>query len=377
MHQVPPAVPQRQAEEDAPGRRVLEGHPLPQEVGQADQPVAAQGNALRLREEGGVGVDPLLSLPLHQIRRQVVQKPAGEGAGGGHAAGVGIQAVQGIVPRPPAGVLPQDIGHGGEEGRGPVHQHGVPGLHHAHADRLGSGVRGAADHGRALRQAGFRGGGGRDAPDDGIGALRDGGQLLPGAHQAAALLVPGHRGGVEHGTGAPGGVLVHVIFAGQAGREKAGGDGEVAGPLVDLRLVFLDPENLRAEMLYTEGTARPLDPLGAQRPVEGLRLGDAAGVDAVEDGVAQGGAMRIHRGDGRHDGADPHGGDLPGGHAGLGQQLLNRRFEGLPPVLDGIVLREAGGRRAQLVGLRRHGDHPALEIAEDALGLVGADVKTK
>ena len=110
--------------------------------------------------------------------------------------------------------------------------------------------------------------------------------------------------------------------------------------------------------------------LGAVVVVQPGDLPVAAGVHPIEDRIAQGVAVPVHRDAVTPQGGQAHTADLAGGHAALGQDPSGQPAEAAPPVLLRVVLEPARLRVHGLVRLAGKGHETAGLVDEGRLALV-------
>ena len=103
----------------------------------------------------------------------------------------------------------------------------------------------------------------------------------------------------------------------------------------------------------------------------------AAGVHAVEDGVAQRGAAFVHGHAVAAERREPHAPDLPCVYAALGEDLARKPAKAAPPILLCVMLKPPGLGIHQGMALAGEGHNIACFVDQRRFALVGAHVDSK
>ena len=207
-----------------------------------------------------------------------------------------------------------------------------------------------------------------------VGCAAHLGQLVRTAEQRTVLHVDGPVLQVVQGQEVLGQILVDGIFTGELGTQVGGASQEFVGFLINIGQVILDPQNLGRDVRGADGVAKqPLRPV-AEPVVQPGNLLMAAGVHTVENSVAQGGTVLIHRNAVAAQGRKPHTSDLSRIDSTVGQDLTRQAAEASPPVFLRVVFKPTRLGVHKEVRLTGKGHKPALFVDQRSLALVGAHV---
>ena len=354
-------VTQCQAEEDAPGQRVVDGRFLPQEVGQQNETIGSRGNLLRL----GIEVRVV------EVGREGVAEPLDDRAAGGHAAVEQVLAGHHVIVDEQTRIGVQLVQHVEDVPRAAEFHQQIPLLAQARGKGGGHVVGGASHHGGARAQARVRGRLGRHMADDVAGAV----------HLAQPRAVDAGQG--EDVVGPV--VLVHVeqaalqgpvLLAGEHTREavvdEVVGAEHLARAGHHLGFVAPEPEQLGADALLGDRATRAVKNVGlVGLGLELLDLHVGASVILLDAG-AQHVARLVQQHDGRHHAADAHGRDVLGGEAAR-PQVATHRAHILPPLV-GVLLRPAGQGGHERAGRGGFGKNVSFCVDNHGLGGRSANV---
>ncbi len=381
-HEVALGVVEREAEDHAARVGVPDGRPLPHQVGQEEQPIAARRDCGSLLEQQVVGADARGALGLQlgrgELVAQVAQRAAARGRGGHRDPGVlGVHGV-GEVDRGRTGCREEEVAVAVDDaevpGRTQVHLD-VAGFDRAALQPAGIAVDLATSDGCARHETTVGGRLRRDLADDVLAGTEVGQERRINAHgleevrvEAAAEDVVGaveRCRRVVHGgpTCEP---EADVAIDGQDRRDAA----EVLRAMVTL------PEQVDESGMVLEAVGGDVeDALRADVLLEPGHLGRGAAVHEVV-GARQRGAGGVDEDDGGQRRRDGHAADLRGRHPRLRDRLAGQAAEDLP-VARGVVLRPAGMVRVD--GVLLEGVAQLLPGVADQgdLGASGPEVSTQ